>query len=58
LTVPANATATVRLATSRSTHVTERHHPLNRAAGVQLVGTDHGDTVVRVGGGTYDFQVR
>ncbi len=58
LIVPANATATVRLATSRPTHVTESHHPLNRAVGVQLVGTDHGDTIVRVGGGTYDFQVR
>jgi alpha-L-rhamnosidase len=58
LTVPANATATVRLATSSPTRITESHHPLRRAVGVQLVGRDHGDAVLRVGAGTYDFQAR
>ena len=58
LTVPANATATARLATSSPSHVTESHRPLNRAVGVQLVGMEHGDAILRVGAGTYEFQTR
>jgi alpha-L-rhamnosidase len=58
LTVPANATATVRLVTSSPTHVTERHRPLSRAAGVQVVGMEQGDAILRVGAGVYQFQTR
>jgi len=58
LTVPANTTATVRLATANPNRVTEGHRPLNRVAGVQLVGTEHGDAVLRVGSGSYRFQAR
>ena len=58
LTVPANATATVRLAASSPAHVTEGHQQLSHVAGVQVVGSDHGDVVLRVGGGTYSFQAQ
>lgn len=56
LTVPANATATLRLPASSPTHVTEGGRPLSQAAGVQLVGTDRGDVVLRIGAGSYAFQ--
>jgi alpha-L-rhamnosidase len=53
LTVPANATATVRLPGLNAAHVTEGGHPLRAVTGARLVGTDHGTAIFEVGAGTY-----
>ncbi len=56
LTVPANATAAVRLPGGRAAHLFESGHPLRDAIGVRLVGTAHGTVLLGVGAGTYHFR--
>jgi alpha-L-rhamnosidase len=56
LTVPANATATVRLPAVNAAHLTEGGHPLHVVTGVRLVGTDHGTATLEVGAGTYHLR--
>ncbi len=56
LTVPANATATVRLPEVNTAHVTEGGRPLRAVTGARLVGTDHGTALLDVGAGTYHFR--
>jgi alpha-L-rhamnosidase len=58
LTVPANATATVRLTTTNAEQITESGQPLGHAAGVRLVEMDHGNAILQVAAGTYRFQLQ
>ena len=57
LTVPPNASATVRIPTPRRSAITEGGQPLSRSAGVSSVTIDHGIAVLHVGAGTYHFAV-
>jgi alpha-L-rhamnosidase len=55
LTVPANATATVRLPASTAASVRESGVAVARAPGVTVVSAGAGSVVLAVGSGTYDF---
>ena len=58
LTVPANASATLRLHVANAAQVTEGGRPLSQAAGVHVVAGNSGDTILQVAAGTYQFQTR
>jgi alpha-L-rhamnosidase len=55
VTVPANATATVRLPAGSASGVREGGAALGKAAGVELVSAAGGAVVLSVGSGTYRF---
>jgi alpha-L-rhamnosidase len=55
LTVPANATATVRLPAATSAGVQEGGRAAARAPGVTVVSATEGVVVLSVGSGTYHF---
>jgi alpha-L-rhamnosidase len=55
LTVPANATATVRLPTSNAISVRESGTAAAKAAGVTVLSTAAGAVELSVGSGTYRF---
>jgi len=57
LTVPANASATLRLPAAREPAITEGNHALSRSAGVTVVSIAGNVAVLRVGAGTYHFTV-
>ena len=56
LTVPANATATVRLPVANIKTLTESGQPLSHAVGVRLVARSRDGATLQVGAGTYRFR--
>jgi alpha-L-rhamnosidase len=57
ITIPANASATVRLPGRDPRQVTESGRPLAKAPGVSLACVRGGRVEMRVGSGTYRFRV-
>jgi alpha-L-rhamnosidase len=55
VTVPANTTATVYVPAAKAADVTEGGVPLEKAAGVKLLGEEAGCVVLAVGSGFYQF---
>jgi len=55
VTVPANATATVYVPCRDAEAVTEGGKALSEAEGVELIRSDQGVAVLKVGSGTYEF---
>jgi alpha-L-rhamnosidase len=56
--IPANAEATLYLPVTDAGELTESGRPLGEAEGVEVVGSEEGSRVVRVGGGSYQFAVK
>jgi alpha-L-rhamnosidase len=54
--VPVGVEARVFLPAKDGTPVTESGRPIERAAGVRLLGREHGNAVVAVGSGEYEFR--
>jgi alpha-L-rhamnosidase len=57
LTVPANATATLRLPAAQQAAITESNHALSQSAGVTSVKIDGNVAILHVGAGTYHFTI-
>jgi hypothetical protein len=57
VTIPANAAATVYLPAAAGAHITESGQPLEKHPELQLLGFAEGRARVRVGSGTYHFEV-
>lgn len=58
VTVPAGTVATVHLPAGKHDTVTESGRRVDRADGVELVGREGGELLLRVGSGDYRFRVR
>jgi alpha-L-rhamnosidase len=58
VTVPVGATATIKLPSTSPLAITESGHPLATVAGVEVVSHSASQVVLRVGSGSYSFEVR
>jgi alpha-L-rhamnosidase len=56
--VPANSFATVYLPSTDVSKISESGAPLNKAVGIIGTSSENGQTAVRVGSGTYVFQLK
>jgi alpha-L-rhamnosidase len=56
VTVPANSRAAVHVPASDAAKITESGQPVDRAAGVTVVGTQDGHAILQVDSGSYHFQ--
>ena len=55
--IPANTTAEVHLPTLSNSRIKEGGHPVKEAAGISLLRSEHGRSVLAVGAGDYAFEV-
>jgi alpha-L-rhamnosidase len=58
VTIPPNATATVRLPNAANREITESGLPVEQAAGVASVEVEERDVVIGIGSGQYTFLTR
>jgi alpha-L-rhamnosidase len=57
VTIPANTTATIILPGPQVEEVYEGDQPLIEAEGIKTIQTDHQNTMIEIGSGSYDFSL-